>query len=56
MSRRRRSALADDLFDLAADCLERDAEAFERLGGDPLAFVDEAELLQDLLCLRSRIS
>ena len=40
---RRRATLADDLLDLVADGLERDAEGFERLGGDPLALVDEAE-------------
>ena len=44
---RRRTALADDLFDLAADSLERDAEAFERLGRDALALVNQAE--QDVL-------
>ena len=44
---RRLLALADDLLDLGADGLERDAEALERLGGDALALVDEAE--QDVL-------
>ena len=41
--RRRRTALADDLFHLVAHGLERDAQAFERLGGDPFTFVDETE-------------
>ena len=44
---RRRAALADDLFDLVADGLERDAQALERLGGDAFTFVDETE--QDVL-------
>ena len=44
---RRRAALADDLLDLAAHGLERDAEGLERLGGDALALVDEPE--QDVL-------
>ena len=43
----RRAALADDLLDLVADGLERDAERLERLGRDALALVDEAE--QDVL-------
>ena len=43
----RRAALADDLLDLAAHGLERDAERLERLGGDALALVDEPE--QDVL-------
>ena len=43
MPGRRRPALADDLFDLVADGLERDAEALEGLGGDAFAFVDEAQ-------------
>ena len=43
----RRAALADDLLDLAAHGLERDAEGLERLGGDALALVDEPE--QDVL-------
>ena len=43
----RRAALADDLLDLAADGLERDAERLERLGGDALALVDQPE--QDVL-------
>src|SRR3712207_9387583 len=34
-------ALADDLLDLLADPLERDAEGLERLGGDALALVDQ---------------
>ena len=41
------AAVADDLFDLGAHGLERDAERLERLGGDALAFVDQAE--QDVL-------
>ena len=45
--RRRRAALADDLLDLAAHGLERDAERLERLGGDALALVDQPE--QDVL-------
>ena len=44
---RRLLALADDLLDLLAHGLERDAEGLERLGGDALALVDEAE--QDVL-------
>ena len=40
-------ALADDLLDLLADRLERDAERLERLGGDAFALVDQAE--QDVL-------
>ena len=44
---RRRAALADDLLDLAAHGLERDAERLERLGGDALALVDQPE--QDVL-------
>ena len=40
-------ALADDLLDLAAYSLERDAERFERLGGDAFALVDQPE--QDVL-------
>ncbi len=43
VARRRRAALADDLFDLIAHSLERDAETLERLGRDPFTFVDEAE-------------
>jgi hypothetical protein len=43
VTRRRLAALADDLFDLAADCFERDAERLERLRGDSLTLVDEAE-------------
>jgi len=43
----RRAALADDLLDLAADRLERDAERLERLGRYSLALMDEAE--QDVL-------
>ena len=40
-------ALADDLLDLCADGLERDAEALQGLGGDAVALVDQAE--QDVL-------
>ena len=47
VARRRRAALADDLLDLAAHGLERDAEAFERLGRDTFTLVDEPE--QDVL-------
>ena len=43
----RRAALADDLLDLAAHGLERDAEALEGLGGDALTLVDQPE--QDVL-------
>ncbi len=43
----RRAALADDLLDLAAHRLERDAEGLERLGGDTLTLVDQPE--QDVL-------
>ena len=41
--RGRLPALPDDLFDLAADCFERDAERLECLRGNALALVDEAE-------------
>ena len=44
---RRRAALADDLLDLAAHGLERDAERLEGLGGDAFALVDQPE--QDVL-------
>ena len=40
-------SLPDDLLDLGADTLQRDAKGFQRLGGDTLALVDEAE--QDVL-------
>src|SRR5690606_27947942 len=40
-------ALADDLLDLRADGVERDAERLEGLGGHTLTLVDEAE--QDVL-------
>ena len=40
-------ALADDLLDLGAHGLQGDVEGLERLGGDALALVDEAE--QDVL-------
>src|SRR5207244_1291946 len=39
----RRAALADDLLDLVAHGLERDPQRLERLRGDTLALVDEAE-------------
>ena len=44
---RRRAALPDDLLDLAAHGLERDAERLEGLGGDAFALVDQPE--QDVL-------
>ena len=44
---RRGAALADDLLDLRAHGLERDAERLERLGGDALTLVDQPE--QDVL-------
>ena len=47
VARGRRAALADDLLDLAAHGLERNAEGFECLGGDSFTLVDEAE--QDVL-------
>ena len=47
VARRRRAALTDDLLDLAAHGLERDAEGLEGLGGHALALVDEPE--QDVL-------
>ena len=40
-------ALADDVLHLLAHGVERDAERLERLGGDALTLVDEAE--QDVL-------
>ena len=40
-------ALADDVLHLLAHGVERDAERLERLGGDALALVDQAE--QDVL-------
>ena len=40
---RGRAAAADDLLDLAADGLQRDAEGLQGLGRDALALVDEAE-------------
>ena len=39
--------MADDLLDLRAHGLERDAERLERLGRDALTLVDQAE--QDVL-------
>ncbi len=47
VARRRRAALPDDLFDLVADGLERNAQRLERLGSDAFALVDESE--QDVL-------
>ena len=47
VARRRRAALADDLLDLAAHGLERDAERLEGLGRDAFALVDQPE--QDVL-------
>ena len=47
VSARRLLALADDLLDLLAHGLKGDAQAFERLGSDAFALVDEAE--QDVL-------
>ena len=43
VTRRRGAAVADDLLDLRAHGFERDAERFERLRGDALALVDQAE-------------
>ena len=40
-------ALTDDLLDLAAHTLQRDAQRLERLGGDALTLVNESE--QDVL-------
>ena len=47
VTRRGLAAVADDLLDLGAHGLERDAERLERLGRDALALVDQAE--QDVL-------
>ena len=47
VARRRRPALTDDLLDLAAHGLERDAERLEGLGRDAFALVDQPE--QDVL-------
>ena len=47
VTRRRLAAVADDLFDLGAHGLQRDAERLERLGGDAFALVDQPE--QDVL-------
>ena len=47
VTRRRLAAVADDLLDLGAHGLERDAERLERLGRDTLTLVDQAE--QDVL-------
>ena len=40
---RRLLALADDLLDLRADGLQRDAEALQSLGGDALTLVDQTQ-------------
>ena len=40
---RRLATVADDLLDLRAHRFERDPERLQRLGGDTLALVDEAE-------------
>ena len=47
MPRRRLLPLADDLLDLAADALQRDAQRFQRLGRDAFAFVNKTQ--QDVL-------
>ena len=47
MTGRRRATVADDLLDLGAHRLQRDAERFQRLRRDSLTLVDEAE--QDVL-------
>ena len=47
VTRRGLPAVADDLLDLGAHGLERDAERLERLGRDALTLVDQAE--QDVL-------
>ncbi len=43
MPARRLPALAGDLLDLPADALRPDAQRLQRLGGDPFAFVDQAQ-------------
>ena len=47
VARRRLPAVTDDLLDLGAHGLERDAERLECLGGDAFTLVDQAE--QDVL-------
>ena len=47
VARRGLTTVTDDLLDLRAHGLERDAERLERLRGDALALVDQAE--QDVL-------
>ncbi|CAG7170935.1 hypothetical protein PICSAR21_03545 [Mycobacterium avium subsp. paratuberculosis] len=47
VSGRRLLALADDLLDLAADALQRDAQRLQRLGRHALALVDQTQ--QDVL-------
>ena len=47
MARRRRAALANDLFNLAAYGFEADAQRLEGLGCNAFTLVDEAE--QDVL-------
>ena len=47
VTRRCLLTLADDLLNLLADRLQRDAEALQSLGGDAFTLVDEAE--QDVL-------
>ena len=47
VSRRRLLTLADDLLDLAADTLERDAQRLQRLGGYALTLVNKSQ--QDVL-------
>jgi hypothetical protein len=47
MAARRLLTLTNDFFDLLTHAFERDAERFERLGGDAFAFVNQAE--QDVL-------
>ncbi len=47
VTRRRLLALADDLLDLAADALKRDAQRLQRLGRDAFAFVNKTQ--QDVL-------
>ena len=43
VTRRRLLALADDLLHLGAHGLQRDAERLQRLGGDALTLVDQAQ-------------
>src|SRR4029077_2801508 len=47
VSGRRLLALADDLLDLAADALQRNAQRFQRLGGYALTLVNKSQ--QDVL-------